>query len=1072
LYSGNKNKFLFLIHFTFFLILNIDLKSQEVNELIRQITPESNESKKTEADKEKDFKVTETQKKLIRKVLDVLTDREVDEYLRSMGLSTSGSIYVKRQRLREAVAPPPEKPKEDFADLQKNESKQNSFVIENAAEGELLSIDKTKSGVLILRGKVRLKIGEGTLTADSIYVDSKKNEIYAEGGIQYTDKALKVTGDKFIYDTNLERGVVYDTKATLYPSYFVGKKIRKIDEDKYVLDIGHFTACGAEVPHYKFKAKKIIVYGDNSVVATNLWLQVGQSDLAYVPLYYSSNLGSGWVFQFGKNRSQGNFFQGYYQWSDPTSGPSLLMPVGRRIKVDAYQITGQSIAFDFWKVSPWLNYNLETGYANYKFNRFIDTYERGFGIPTRYRADPVGDPSNIVATNQVDKGDICASRIGDGPCLVTAEQLVRSNNPNWNQPIRKIGEQQQDWNKINLNLNARSNNIAGDGTRNFVVRFENYNNPRYDFEFGFRYEPSNTLQSLYTRRQQRNPFIRQNTTQSFDYTQTHGDLSVNISARRNNVYFVQKEDRYSGFYPTYEELPRSTIKNSSQVGILPYFNSPIYWDVNITNVIKRFYGGPARATFTTPGAITGLAAGTVVPFGDARSAVSRSEIETIAETGFRTNLNFGSYIAFTPQVFTGFQKYSLDVPGGVQGTDISRERELRRNSYLYTRHNHKLSVGVPALLFSSTFRWTDGRRSELQEQTLYRGRDRVREIEFAVESNALENVEFSVRTARDLREFAKDYNPQPTSQQRWYFTIFRAGVFFDFIDGFGKKRQTLLERRRSFYSGIFFNNDYVHHTALNAPLYNNLTIAYKMGGFSLPFIRNFRNFEVGGTWFHVYKGTALEQYGVYGGLYNRPGAYNTTRSAALDSYRFYVQTDLQISRYWGLELEVDSRVTQPWRFTDEIGRDAIFRNGTDQASLSNSYLQYSQGNTTSSPNTNFQQTTFQRDIANGLGVNGLNQRQNTAFNINRFIAVVKYNIHNFEYQLGYSMDLRAIAGGVSLDSLVTFYDQSVFFSVNLMNVNLGSDEPSASQSRARLYRFRKRPLDSDIGLTGGVSSGQ
>ena len=173
---------------------------------------------------------------------------------------------------------------------------------------------------------------------------------------------------------------------------------------------------------------------------------------------------------------------------------------------------------------------------------------------------------------------------------------------------------------------------------------------------------------------------------------------------------------------------------------------------------------------------------------------------------------------------------------------------------------------------------------------------------------------------------------------------------------------------------------------------------------------------------------------------------------------------MQVTQNFGLELELDSRVTQPWRFTNEMGPNAIFRNGTDSTTIDNSYQQYT------SPNTSFQQTTLQRDLANGLGMNGASARQSTAFNVNRFIFVGKYNIHNFEYRLGYSMDLRAIAGGTALDSLVTFYDQSVFFSVNLININLGSEESSSSQTRARLYRFRKRPLDKGIGGYSGVSA--
>ena len=194
--------------------------------------------------------------------------------------------------------------------------------------------------------------------------------------------------------------------------------------------MGYFTACGAEIPHYTFKAKRIIMYNDNSVVATNLRFQVGGTSLFWIPLYYSSNLGSGWTFQFGKNRSQGSFLQLGYQWSDPLAATSLLMPIGRKIKIDAFQVTGEAIALDLWKSSPWLNYNLETGYANYKYNRSVDTYESRYGVPK----DPIRDVSTIITTNQVDKGELCAydNHKFKSECLVTAFQLLQSNNSGWN----------------------------------------------------------------------------------------------------------------------------------------------------------------------------------------------------------------------------------------------------------------------------------------------------------------------------------------------------------------------------------------------------------------------------------------------------------------------------------------------------------------------------------------------------------------------------------------------------------------------------------------------------------------
>jgi hypothetical protein len=71
----------------------------------------------------------------------------------------------------------------------------------------------------------------------------------------------------------------------------------------------------------------------------------------------------------------------------------------------------------------------------------------------------------------VDKGDLCAYNHDPNsklPCLATASDVLKSNN-GWSLPVRNFGTLQEDWSKINLNANARSNNIAGDGTRNLQV---------------------------------------------------------------------------------------------------------------------------------------------------------------------------------------------------------------------------------------------------------------------------------------------------------------------------------------------------------------------------------------------------------------------------------------------------------------------------------------------------------------------------------------------------------------------------------------------------------------------------
>ncbi len=1019
------------------LILN-PIYSQDNRDLIRLINPNSDVlPQKAPGEEEKQGAISDTQKKLIKKVLESLTDREVDEYLFKLGLSTDGSVYAKRIRLKEALQ---ENEKKEEPSIPNSLDKKNKppYIIENAGEGEFLSIDKTKSGVLVLRGRVKVKVGEGFIIADSISVDTKRNEIYAEGGIFYKDGPMEIRGDKFIYDINQERGIVYDTKASMFPVNFSGKKLKKIDENKYLLDMGYFTTCNAEVPHYSFKAKKIFVYDDKSIIATNMWLNVGGSKVFWLPLYYGSSLGSGWIVQAGQNRTQGKFLQTAYQWSEPTAINSLLSPIGRKIKIDGYEKTGQHLGFEFWKVSPWLNYNLDIGFANYRYYQFTGRY-------TDLNRFNVGNADQAVVTNQVDKGEACLE-IG-GRCLSPYADILNSQT-GFSGRIPNIGYRNETWWKGNLVLNAKTNNLGADGTRNMQLRLEEFSNPRFDYEFGFRYEPANSLQSLYTRRNQRNAFIRQNLTQSFDYTETRGDLSVNISARRVTTYYLLNPADRADFFPVRDELPRLSIRNSTQISELPYFNSPVYWDFTLNSLITRIFGAPIKkpligSTIDVP---------LNDPWGRYRENLLRTEYYNRMETGLRTNINLGSYFTFTPSIYIGGNKQSVDRANSTTtptASEISIDRYFKRESYYFIRNNHRATFGIPALLFSTTYRRTEARNRELPDTVLRDGKDAVHEAEFGIESNAFEDFELSIRTIRDLRRFSENYNPQPTDQQRWYFTIFRMGAYYDLFDGFKKRRETLLERQRSFFSGLFMNNDYVHHTAQNRPLYNNLTAGFQMGGFSLPFLRNIKSLEIGGTWYHVFNSSFMQTFGSYApssavGI----GYYYLNTSPFLDSYRYYIQADLQVSKFWGLEIELDSRVTQPWRYTNQSGDQAFYRNGQDAYTLASNY-----GSTT------YQSIDPGYDLIGSTGIYGSNVKQNSAINVYRLLTVVKHNLHNFEFRWGYSMDLRSIAGGASFDSQVTFYDQSLFFSVNLLNINLGSDDASNSQTRARLWRYRKRPLD-------------
>jgi hypothetical protein len=98
----------FLLFFLF--VFSSLLFAQEERDLIRLIDPNSSLiPQKKPGEEEKLQAVSETQKVLLKKVLENLSDRDVDEFLFRLGLSTEGSTYAKRIRLRDSIQPTEEK---------------------------------------------------------------------------------------------------------------------------------------------------------------------------------------------------------------------------------------------------------------------------------------------------------------------------------------------------------------------------------------------------------------------------------------------------------------------------------------------------------------------------------------------------------------------------------------------------------------------------------------------------------------------------------------------------------------------------------------------------------------------------------------------------------------------------------------------------------------------------------------------------------------------------------------------------------------------------------------------------
>ena len=873
--------------------------------------------------------------------------------------------------------------------------------IESATEGEFLSINETEKGVLVLRGKVILKLSKGKLRANLITIDNKKKTIYAEGNIIYTEGKLKITGNNFIYNLKLERGVIYKIKGSYYPAYFFGEKFKKIDHENYLLEIVYFTNCNAEKPHFSFKAKKIVFQQDKNIAIFNARLYVGAFPVLPIPFLYLSSLGNGWKVQAGSNNTQGNFFQNSYRWSVP--GFSFLFPINYLLRLDWYEKTGEVLQLDMIKISPWLNYNVKLGYADHKKYRFTNSFEERLGTSFGL--------GNVVVTNQIHTDP-----------LSEIPTKYKESFPFY----RNVGIQREDWQKANVLLNARKSSNKKNYTRNFFIKYDYYSNRFFEYEYGNRYNSKNTFYSFYTEDDTRLPLVLNSLNWSIDYIEQRNNWTLEMEIDKNFSYYDLQPTKESNFFPVNATLPKLNITSSTPFAQLPYSNSPLYYDFTFYIENQKYYSTTLKKqTFEIDDKTI------VNPNSNYKAEPVRDEIFSYIENGLKTTVHFGSYISLTPSLYYGAQKYFLNYEKNtVSNSDISQKNTLKQKSYQYIRGENNLRIGTAEIFFNVKHNQKNTFQNELEDPT---GNVPQNELELSLESYLMDDWYFALLSNKDIRKNPKEIN----DKEKWYFTIFRSSGFFDFLNHFRKKRISLLEKKRSLYSGIYINNDFVYKTFASKPHSNILDISYKMGGFSVPLIQTIKEFDIGFNWYHVYDSPELDRYG------------------------FFFKTDTQVSRNIEMEFEIDSAVADNWKFAKKAN---IFENYLSQEKNSDGTVYFNlrdfYNSTTNQENS--QSTNIFQDILEGMGFYGPEAKKKTAFNIKKLLVGLKYNLHLWDFKVGYSMGIRAIPSGLKAEQQLNFYDQSVYFSASMSKFSFGKTPTKTKSKGSRIYHRTKKYFDNFV----------
>ncbi len=140
-------------------------------------------------------------------------------------------------------------------------------------------------------GHVLMTYGEDTLLADEIHYSPKEKLFQAKGNVVYyfqpaPGEPFKVMRcDAVEYEFNTEKGMIHHARTFLSPVYVDAPLAEQINAKEQVVKEGTYTTCNLEKPHYYFKAKSLLIYPNDKIVAKNVVMYVGSMPVFFWPSY-------------------------------------------------------------------------------------------------------------------------------------------------------------------------------------------------------------------------------------------------------------------------------------------------------------------------------------------------------------------------------------------------------------------------------------------------------------------------------------------------------------------------------------------------------------------------------------------------------------------------------------------------------------------------------------------------------------------------------------------------------------------------------------------------------------------
>lgn len=154
--------------------------------------------------------------------------------------------------------------KSDTFDVKMSKDSLDAPVHYSASDSMVLDVPSKK---IILYSKGNVKYKDMDLSADSIEMDQKKNEVIATyrrdsagniiGRPQVIQNDTKMNADFMRFNTKTQKGITQSTITAQGEMFVQGAKIKKISPTEYFAARGIITTCNLDTPHFNFRTPRM-----------------------------------------------------------------------------------------------------------------------------------------------------------------------------------------------------------------------------------------------------------------------------------------------------------------------------------------------------------------------------------------------------------------------------------------------------------------------------------------------------------------------------------------------------------------------------------------------------------------------------------------------------------------------------------------------------------------------------------------------------------------------------------------------------------------------------------------------